>query len=238
VIYRLALMAAAIGGLLSVHVQSAHAQPAQTQETPNRRSGFYFSGKGGPSFLDSGSVSASTGGTLTDDSSSNLVGAFGMAAGYTWLQQGLPGRTEIELMNRTELTYDASPLLRGSGANYALGSTVQDVSLMLRGFWHFKLSEPAMWSPFVSAGAGVARNRVKGDLTAIGSGAVQRLDKTTYAPAWSIGTGASFYLGNNVVNDIELRYVDLGSADWGSTPNLETKSLRGAELIFALRYNF
>jgi opacity protein-like surface antigen len=226
------LMAALLGSLFCFAAAPGHAQTAA------EKSGFYFAGKGGPSFLDTGKVSAGSGAALTDDSGSNLVGAFGMAAGYTWQRQGLPLRTEIELMNRTEVTYDAAPLLRGAGTNYALGSTVQDVSLMLRGFWHFKAGDPAVWSPFVSAGAGVARNVVKGDMTAIGSGAVQHLDKTTYAPAWSIGAGASFYLGNNVVNDIELRYVDLGKADWGGTPGLETTSLRGAELIFALRYNF
>jgi opacity protein-like surface antigen len=244
-------MVAVAGGLFACDLGF----PAQAQTSPpagysapaqppagngNQRSGFYFAGKGGPSFLDTGSISTSTGAALREDSGSNLVGAFGMAGGYTWTAQGLPLRTELELMNRTEVTFDSSPLLRGAGTNYALASTVQDISLMLRGYWHFKLGDPKIWSPFLSAGAGVARNTVKGDLTTTGSGAVQHLDKTTYAPAWSLGTGASFYLGNNVVNDIELRYVDLGKAQWGITgaPDLETRSLRGAELIFALRYNF
>lgn len=212
-------------------------QPSFAQ---TRNSGFYFAGKGGPSFLDTGSVSASTGAGLHDDSGANVVGAFGMAGGYTWSNQGLPLRTELEFMNRTEVTYDSTPLLSGGGTNYALASTVQNISLMLRGYWHFRLGNPAIWSPFLSGGVGLSRNAVKGDLTTTGSGAVQHLDKVSYEPAWSLGTGASFYLGNNVVNDIELRYVDLGKADWGiaNAPNLTSSSLRGAEVIFSLRYNF
>lgn len=222
-------------GACALFAASVHAQTA-----PGPRSGFYFAGKGGPSFLDTGSISTSTGAGLRDDSGAGVVGAFGMAGGYTWSNQGLPLRTELEFMNRTEVTYDSTPLLRGAGTNYALASTVQNVSLMLRGYWHFRLGDPNVWSPFLSGGVGVSRNAVKGDRTTIGSGAVQHLDNVSYEPAWSLGTGASFYLGNNVVNDIELRYVDLGKADWGiaSAPNLKNNSLRGAELIFSLRYNF
>ena len=219
-------LALLLSGLAAMPARAGDGQP----------SGFYFSGKGGPSFLDTGTVKSSSG--LTDTSGSNIVGAFGMAGGYTWLHEGLPLRTELELMNRTEVTFDSTPLLSGGGTNYALSSTVQNISVMLKGYWYFKVGDPAIWSPFISGGLGFSRNAVKGDLTTIGSGAVQHIDKTSYAPAWSIGTGASFYLGNHVVNDIELRYVDLGKADWGSTPELKTNALRGAELIFALRYNF
>lgn len=206
----------------------------------SQSSGFYFAGKGGPSLVETGTVKSSTGAGLVDDNGRNMVGAFGMAGGYTWLHEGLPLRTELELMNRTEVTFDGAPLLSGSGTNYTLSSTVQNVSLMLKGYWYFRSGNPAVWSPFISGGLGLSRNAVKGDLTTTGSGAVEHVDKVSYAPAWSIGTGASFYLGNHVVNDIELRYVDLGKADWGIAggPDLKTKDVRGAELIFALRYNF
>lgn len=225
--------------LLSAVAVSA-AAPAMAGDA-QQPSGFYFAGKGGPSLVETGTVKSSTGAGLVDDSGRNMIGAFGMAGGYTWLHEGLPLRTELELMNRTEVTFDGAPLLTGGGTNYALSSTVQNVSLMLKGYWYFRSGNPEVWSPFISGGIGLSRNAVKGDLTTIGSGAVQHIDKTSYAPAWSIGTGASFYLGNHVVNDIELRYVDLGKADWGVTggaPDLSTQNVRGAELIFALRYNF
>lgn len=191
-----------IASALIVSSTSANAQSA--------KSGFYFAGKGGPSFLDASGIESSGGGALSDTNALNMVGAFGMAAGYTWLQQGLPLRTELELMNRTELTYDASPLFSSGAGRSALASTVQDVSMMLRGYWHFDAGSPTIWTPFLSAGIGIARNAVKGDLTPIAAGGTaQHLDKVTYAPAWSAGFGASFYLGHDVVNDIELRYVDL-----------------------------
>src|SRR3546814_1702703 len=112
----------------------AIAVPAMAGDA-QKPSGFYFAGKGGPSLVETGTVKSSTGAGLVDDSGRNMVGAFGMAGGYTWLHEGLPLRTELELMNRTEVTFDGAPLLTGGGTNYALSSTVQNVSLMLKGYW-------------------------------------------------------------------------------------------------------
>ena len=213
----------------------AHAALAQN-------SGFYLSGKGGPSFLNVSGIHSTTGaGTVNDDSDSNLVGAFGMAGGYTWLQQGLPLRTELEFMNRTEVTTDSTPLFTSGATNFALASTVQDVSLMLKAYWYVPMGDGAKWSPYFTFGGGIARNAVKGDLTPIATGgAPTHFSKSRLDPAWTIGAGISFYLGNNVVNDVEIHYVDLGSADWGipGAANISANALRGAEIIFALRYNF
>ena len=140
-------------------------------------------------------------------------------------------------MNRTEITYDASPVFKPGAPASSLASTVQDVSFMAKGYRHFQTDDP-QWSPFVSAGLGVARNTVKGLYTPA-SGSVQKLDNSSYSPAWSIGTGISFFLGNNVVNDVEIRYVDLGEADWGmSTPNIHAGHVGAAEISFAIRVNF
>ena len=203
-------------------------------------SGFYLSGKGGPTYLNVGNIQASSGGVLHDSSAANLIGAFGMAGGYTWLRQGLPLRTELEFMNRTEVTYDSSPMFNGSVRNYGIASTEQNVSAMLKGYWYLPFGDPERMSPFVSGGFGISRNAVKGDLTPIGGGSPIHFSDATLHPAWTAGVGVSFYLGNNVVNDVELRYVDLGSADWGivGAPTLHSNAVQGGELSFALRYNF
>lgn len=228
---------ALLGAAVLLLTAAAFALPAAA----GGRSGYYLAGKGGPSVLGMSQIDSSASVALNDDSAVNMVGAFGMAGGYNWSHFGLPLRTEVELMNRTEVTFNSNPLLTTGGSDYAVASTVQNVSLMLRGAWYFHVGDPNVWSPFVSAGVGVARNAVKGNITRIAAGASpEDLDNVTYAPAWSVGAGASFYLGNNVVNDVALRYVDNGKADWGiaSAPNLTTDHLRGLELIFALRYNF
>lgn len=227
----------ALAGAAVLLLAPALALPA----TAGEKSGYYFAGKGGPSLLGMNSIDADNGATLNDDSAVNMVGAFGMAGGYNWAKQGLPLRTEISLMNRTEVTFNSDPLLSFGGNDYALASTVQNVSLMLRGAWYFNVGDPDVWSPFLSAGIGVARNAVKGNITRIAAGASpESLDNVSYSPAWSVGAGASFYLGNSVVNDIVLRYVDEGKVDWGidNSPDLTSDHLRGLEIIFALRYNF
>ena len=212
--------------------------PAWAQATGPQGSGFYVAGKGGPTFAFATDLSGSGGAGVDDDSAMNLIGAFGLAGGYAWVKQGLPLRTELELMNRTEVSYNASPVYAGGGAADAIGSDIQNVTLMAKAFWHFDAGSP-MWSPFVSAGLGVSRNAVTGRFTPAG-GAPSDVDETHYDVAWSVGTGASFYLGNRVVNDVELRYVNLGASDW-SLPapfTLASDDLHAVELSFAIRINF
>ena len=218
----------------------AAASPVLAQSAEPQGSGFYLAGKGGPTYALASDVSGRSdgGNAIEDDSASNLIGAFGLAGGYAWVSQGLPLRTELEFMNRTEVSYNSSPVYSGGGPADSIGSDIQNVTLMAKGFWHFDAGSPR-WSPFVSAGLGVSRNAVTGRFTPAG-GAPVDVDETKLDLAWSVGTGASFYLGNRVVNDVELRYVSLGASDW-SLPapfTLESDALHAVELSFAIRMNF
>jgi opacity protein-like surface antigen len=212
--------------------------PANAEDPSAAGSGFYFAGKGGPAFAFASDIESGSGSALKDDSAFNAIGAFGMGIGYTWAKQGLPLRTEFEFVNRTEISYNASPLFSSSSSNDAVASDIQNITAMLKGSWHFS-SGDGMWSPFVSAGVGLSRNAVTGQYTPAG-GAPGDLDEVSYDLAWSVGVGASFYLGKKIVNDIELSYVDLGSVDWGrpTSTNLKTDSFGGVQLLFSLRYNF
>lgn len=132
----------------------------------NPDKGWYFSGKGGPSFATLNGVEAQSGAQAGEDNAANVVGAFGMAGGYEWTYRyHIPLRTELEFMNRTEVTYDASPLLTTPGSG-ALASTVQNVTTMLRGYWHFPVGSRHWW-PFVSGGLGWSHNTVKSQYTAV-----------------------------------------------------------------------
>jgi len=214
------------------------AAPASAEEQSASGSGFYFAGKGGPTLAFATDIENGAGRALKDDSATNMIGAFGMGLGYTWAREGLPLRTEIEFMNRTEVSYNQSPLFAGSAANDAVGSDLQNVTAMAKGYYHFA-SGDRMWSPFISGGLGLSRNAVSGQHTPAG-GTPLDVDKVTYDLAWTAGAGVSLYLGNHIVNDIEISVVDLGSADWGlpSATNLHTDSLMAAQITFALRYNF
>jgi opacity protein-like surface antigen len=214
--------------------------PAGPRLDPNR--GWYFSGKGGPSFAAASGVKADQGATPAKDGSHNVVGAFGMAGGYEWAYRyRVPLRTELEFINRTEMTYDASPLLQG-GNSGALASTVQNVTTMAKAYWHFPVNS-GQWWPFVSAGLGWSHNTAKSTYTSTGSGVGA---KTTHAIddlAWSAGAGVTLKMGPDMMNDIELRYVDLGAIDWGlpAGQNIKTSGVghfTATEVVFSLRYMF
>jgi len=82
-----------------------------------------------------------------------------MAGGYEWMYRfNLPLRTEFEFMNRTEVTYNVSPLFTNAPSG-ALASTAQNVTGMLKAYWHFPV-DSALWWPFVSvASAGRTTRR-------------------------------------------------------------------------------
>jgi opacity protein-like surface antigen len=181
------------------------------------------------------------GASATEDAANTMIGAFGMAGGYEFsYRYRLPLRVELEVMNRTEITDDSSPMMT-SRATGALASTVQNVTTMAKGSWHFPVQSTRWW-PFVSAGGGWSRNTVKSSYTPPGQAAVKS-QGVSDSLAWTAGVGATFWLGPQVMNDVELRYVDLGSVDWGMDParNLSADSfgsLTATELVFSLRYMF
>ncbi len=212
--------------------------PVAADENSSQGSGFYFTGKGGPAFAFATDIENGAGRKLEDDSAVNMIGAFGMGLGYTWARQGLPLRTELEFVNRTEVSYNRSPLFSGSATNDTVGSDIQNITAMMKGYYHFN-SGDMMWSPFISGGLGISRNAISGQYTPAG-GTPRNLNEADYDLAWTAGAGVSVYLGNNIVNDIELSYVDLGEANWGgpAATNLKTDALSALQLMFSLRYNF
>lgn len=219
-------------------LMAASASGCRADDGPN---GWYFSGKGGPTYAALSGVHSTSGGVVNSSGSSNVIGAFGMAAGYSFVpNEGIPLRAELEFMNRTEVTYDSSPLLL-SGGSGALASTVQNVSTMAKFYWHFPVGSDNWW-PFVSSGIGWSHNTAKSQYTPTG-GSSARYTTTTDDLAWSVGGGASFKLGPQIMNDVELRWVDLGRVNWGlpASANIENKGLNrfsAVEVSFSIRYMF
>jgi len=203
------------------------------------KNGWYFVGKGGPSFSSLSDVkSANSGETLKVNNGSNIVGAFGMAAGYEMMyKHEVPLRVELEFMNRTEVTYNASPLTT-SATSGSLSSTAQNIAMMVNGYWHFPVNSKIWW-PFVSGGLGWSHTKTKSLYTPNGSNTGTAYTKSADNLAWSVGVGASMKMGPDMTNDIELRHVSLGANDWGlPSQNIKTDSFSATELIFGIRYNF
>jgi opacity protein-like surface antigen len=138
------------------------------------------------------------------------------------------------------VTYDASPLLRGRPSG-ALASTAQNVTTMAKAYWHFPVRSD-MWWPFVSGGLGWAHNTAKSQYTPSG-GTMTKYKQGSDDLAWTVGAGATFKLGPDVMNDVELRYVDLGTVNWGlpAASNVETSGpghFSATEVVFSIRYMF
>ncbi|MBX9633870.1 MAG: outer membrane beta-barrel protein [Magnetospirillum sp.] len=235
-------LALALAGLILLAALPAAAQDEVKSAVPLApKKGWYFSGKGGPSYTALSGVHGSSGASVQEEKSANIVGAFGMAAGYEWAYKyRVPLRTELEFINRTEVTYDASPLLlnRPSGS---LASTVQNVTTMAKAFYHFPVGS-SQWWPFISGGLGWSHNNAKSQYTPSG-GTMTKYQNATDDLAWSVGAGATFKLGPDVMNDIELRYVDLGKVNWGlpAGQSVETSGpgrFGATEMVFSLRYMF
>jgi len=203
--------------------------------------GWYLSGKGGPTYSSVSGINTGNATPVNDKNASNVIGSFGMAAGYQWMYRyGLPIRTEFEFMNRTEVTYDASPVLLSTPSG-ALASTAQNITGMAKVYWHFPVNSDRWW-PFLSGGVGWSRNTVKSQFTPTG-GAPLRVTRVTNGLAWTAGIGMTFKLGPRVMNDLEFRWVDLGKAKWDvpAGAGLRTSGVNGftaAEISFSLRYMF
>lgn len=203
--------------------------------------GWYVAGKGGPSYSTVGNIHSTGNGTINDGNAKNMIGSFGMSAGYEWMYRyRIPLRTEFEFMNRTEVTYNASPVLLGTSSG-ALASTLQNVTGMAKAYWYFPVNSPNWW-PFISGGVGWSHNTIKSQYSVSNVNAVNNTH-TIDDVAWSGGVGATFKLGPKVMNDVEIRYVDLGKANWGMPAgrNIATNGLGGfaaTEVNFAIRVMF
>ncbi len=215
--------------------------PGPSDPNNHNVSGRYFSGKGGPTISRLAGVRSMAGHSINKKSAISGIGAFGMAVGYEWMYRyGVPLRTELEFMNRTEVTFNESPHLYGA-ASGALASTAQNVTTMVKAYWHFPVKS-AIWWPFVSAGVGWSHNTLKSVYTPTGSGSMKN-SHTSEDLAWSVGGGISVKMGPNMVNDIEIRQVSLGQPNWGLPPDadIKTRSFMGfsaTEINFALRFRF
>ena len=126
------------------------------------------------------------------------------------------GRTRWELLieYRPSLSFSGNATYFGSFAAVASSKNITSLSGMVAGFIDFKevsLFNDRKAVPFVGAGLGIARNRLKGfqikfpRTTTIVPGA----EKTNLV--WRIAAGIGFKLDENKTLDLAWHYTDLGS---------------------------
>lgn len=98
------------------------------------------------------------------------------------------------------------------------------------------------WSPYLTAGAGVSRNRLGSVTRSPGSLTID--GKTTTEFAWQAGAGLGYTFSPNWSLDLGYRYVDAGQfrsgdrASDGSTGNTIKGDLRSHVALLGMRYSF
>ncbi|MEM7653699.1 MAG: outer membrane beta-barrel protein [Pseudomonadota bacterium] len=188
-----------------------------------------------------GSTGGLSGQTVTtEDSTDFLVFAPSLAVGYNLHRWGIPIRAEIEYAARGKVEYDAQPVLSGA-TGVDVQSTVKNDTVMANLYLDF--SRPGKkWQPYIGLGLGVSFNDTNADVT--DNGSLIRVSKKLTEFAYSGMAGVAYPLGQNWWFDTRLRYVNLGSLQFGPQQvtggglQLDAETLDSIELGIGLRWHF
>jgi len=199
------IIAVLFGGLLIMLCQSGYAY------FPN---GIYVTAGGsyGSIVIDeiSGSTSTQNEATLTKDNTTESASGIIAAIGYAFETEAI--RLELAYAARQDVEYNVNPVFTSPVLTSGnLKSDVDVKTLMFNGYVDLHMSE--YFVPYVTAGAGGARNRV--GLTATGSGGTFADSNIDYSFAWQAGVGVHVKVVNNFFVNLEFHHVELGSAEWG-----------------------
>ena len=168
--------------------------------------GPYVSGNIGVAVLSDSDVTDSTVPGVTIDMQSDNGLGLGVAAGY-----GFANNTRLE----AELAYQKNDLdkaqLRGAEVN--LTGDTSSLGLLLNGYYDFVNKSP--WTPFVSAGLGLARVD-SNDMNVPGSGiANTNEDDTVFG--FQVGAGVGYAVSGTVSLDVKYRYFGTSDPEFDTT---------------------
>jgi len=176
---------------------------------------------------------------VNEESESDTLGVLGVALGYNWKElSGLPLRTEIEYMYRTDFTYKSDPVFKNAAmpTKVDIDLNVQTLLLSL----YLDIPTGTALTPFVGGGVGWAFLESDGDATLRGAGRQESQNNSETNLAWHLGGGVAYAISDRWTADLAYRYVDFGSMEWGntSTLGLKTGEITAHEFILGLRYSF
>lgn len=206
-------------------------------------SGFYLGGKVGASYLQSKDLQDKWewGDNYDVDTVANkskTVFNMGISAGYDFkFQYDLPIRMEIDYTYRSKAKInsivDNYYFINGASGNddsEPLEFKIKQTSLMVNSYYSFYNS--SAFTPYVGFGLGTSFIKYQFE--------EDNLSKTNFA--WSLNAGASYSITDNLIADLEYRYIDSGKIkdhdfEHGSDINLSAK-LKTHDLSIGLRYVF
>jgi outer membrane autotransporter protein len=110
---------------------------------------------------------------------------------------------------------------------------------------YYDFTTSTNFTPYVTLGAGVAKNEVK--ITSINNG-ISVPNKATSNFAYKIGLGAKYSLNSSFDFDVRYQFVNLGKIKFSNTgtdngvstsvTTLEAPKLRSNEVLIGLAYKF
>ncbi len=111
-------------------------------------------------------------------------------------------------------------------------------SLVVMANAYYDIMEAKGFTPYVTVGAGVARNKTTQDVTESGETFSTKGTKTNFA--WKVGLGTRYAVNQNIALDLRYQFVDLGKIKVNKTDVLAVNNgkLRAHEFLVGVAYKF
>jgi len=189
----------------------------------NSAGGPYVSGSLGFSILSDVDMTDPTLPGITLDVESDTGFVFGVAAGYD-----LGNNIRVE----GEIAYQQNDLDKASllGLVVDLSGDSSSLALLLNGYYDF--ANESAFTPFISAGLGVARVEIN-DFNVAGSGVPSESDDDTVF-AYQIGAGVSYAINDQIDLDVKYRYFGTSDPEFNST----TSEYSSHNFYAGMRFSF
>jgi opacity protein-like surface antigen len=177
--------------------------------------------------------------TVNKSSADDTLTALGLAAGFNWKEMsGIPLRTEIEYMYRSDFNYKADPTFTNAGTPTKVDIDMNVQTLLFNAFLDIPTGTAV--TPYVGAGLGWAFLESDGDVTVLATGAPDSQSNSETNLAWQVGGGLAYAINDHWTADLGYRYIDFGGMEWGDTKRLGLKAdeITAHEVLLGIRYTF
>ncbi len=163
---------------------------------------------------------------------------FGAEAGYQF-DEHLRASVSLDYMSKFSFT----DVENQDGANYSTKFKIKSLVAMVN--FYYDIIEIKGFVPYVTVGAGIARNQ------ASGTQSVTHSDNTVLVHsvpngkkinlAWKVGLGTRYNINQNIALDLQYQFADLGKIKTGTNSNFPIANngkLRAHQFLAGIAYKF
>ena len=171
-------------------------------------------------------------------------GLYGIEAGYQFNENFRAG-LGIDYRNKYSFTQTINHPAEGEDSAATENNSWKIKSLAVMANVYFDIMEANGFTPYVTLGAGIAKNTVNGSQNVITNGknvgtSIPKGTKTNFAYKAGLGTRYSF--NQNVALDVRYQFADLGKIKSGTNnedfSDAHNGKLRAHEFLAGISYNF